>query len=674
MSIVSITEDVRAELVARLAATDALLSARRAESEEVRAQLAEAQTDLSILRAELAEHAEQILAIRASASWRLSAPVRLAGRLVESVALWHIWGRERPSTSPPPSDTPIDTMNCDAVTFARPHECAAQDSQGRPPEPRASVAGTLADPLLLAVDEPKLTYRPTFSILMPICDAPPRSLRRALDSMIWQAYPEWELILCDDGSTRPETLTALEAAAQVDARIHLHTLGAQRGIVATTSSALGMAAGEFVAMLDYDHALLPAALLEVARALNADRTLDLVYTDHDAEGDGEGTTTFYKPFWSLEMFRGVLHERHLLVVRRTLAEELGGLDPTWDSALDFELMLCLAEDTQRIEQVPVTLYRWREIPERRVFAKDGEGERESQSLYALARQSRHTLRSGARAVALPGSEYERQLGPVRALMPATSVVIRASGVEPYLASCCQRIVAGRRYPQLEVLVIGGDISRDLRVRLEAMGAVLVAGGEEARTAGQAGLERAAGELIISMAGDLQVHTPDWLEHFLAACELPGVACVTPLILSADGKVADAGLRTAAEASVGSATSIVQPAAAGPRRLSCLSEVSALSGECYAVTRRVLDALGGLNPYYGGDRCQAIDLSMRALSAGQRTVCTPHVIFRHEKPTLGGEVHDALDELLLADTWARLPRRSNPSRDESFGRASAGHWM
>ena len=53
---------------------------------------------------------------------------------------------------------------------------------------------------------------------------------------------------------------------------------------------------------------------------------------------------------------------HLLVVRRSLVESVGGLDSTYDGVQDFELMLRVAERTDRIEHVPRILYHWRKLP------------------------------------------------------------------------------------------------------------------------------------------------------------------------------------------------------------------------------------------------------------------------------------------------------------------------
>ena len=206
-------------------------------------------------------------------------------------------------------------------------------------------------------------FQPTISILMPTYNTPARYLRRAIDSVLSQVYPYFELCINDDGSTSAETLATLDECARRDRRIHVKRSPVNMGISRATNAALGVARGDYVAMLDHDDELAPEALVEVVRALNRDPDLDVVYTDQDyIDADGTVAEPFFKPDWSPELFRGVMYVGHLLVVRRTLASEVGGFDAKFDNVRDFEFMLRLSESTSRIHHVPKILYHWRRVP------------------------------------------------------------------------------------------------------------------------------------------------------------------------------------------------------------------------------------------------------------------------------------------------------------------------
>jgi glycosyltransferase involved in cell wall biosynthesis len=548
-----------------------------------------------------------------------------------------------------------------------------------PPAPRLTpgprvTPGNSTDPLLLAAEARRLQYRPLISVLVPVYNTAPAYLTLCVDSVLDQAYPEWELILCDDGSTRTETQTALTRIASLDSRIRVHLSEVNHGISSATNKALADARGEFVAMLDHDDEMLPGALFEVAKALNADRSLDVIYTDQDhIEADGGFAEAFYKPDWSLELFRGVMYVGHLLVVRRSLANEIGGFDQAFDHVQDFEFMLRLAEKTTRISHVPKVLYHWRKIPGSLAYADD---EKKNIGQLQAAAVNAHLTRCSVEATARPNPEHAHRLlitPRSRTDHPLASIVVRAPRQESFLAASCERLIAEGAYPAKELVVVVGDTSFETRRQLESLGAIIVATHQRTGGALSTGLMHATGDLIISFAGDLRIETPDWLEHLLFGCQLPGVACVTPVVLSSDGTVASAG-------SLLGGPQVTMPAMRGWRpetdgyagSLSCVREISAVPGDCFAITRSALDYLGGLNRYLLDDHYQAVDLSLRARSAGMRNLCTPRVLVRHGDEQPSDHAGDALDAILLSDVWRKFIEKGDPYHNRNFQQSAPGY--
>lgn len=608
--------------------------ARAAKAE---AGLGEAQGELSRLRTEVAALTRRLDEVYASTSWRVSSPVRAAGRQVERLSRSARTGR----------------LRREAGRLARrvAPELMARRARARAAPRRLEPA---SDPLLLAAEAARLTYRPLISVLMPVFNTPPVYLRLAVESVLEQAYPEWELCICDDGSSDTQTRAALAELQARDSRIHVHTFAGNRGIGAATNAALDMARGEYVAMLDHDDELSPGALYAVARVLNDDASWDVVYTDQDSvEPDGSLAEVFRKPDWSPELFRGVMYLGHLLVVRRTLAVEAGAFDPAFDNVQDYEFALRVGERTNRIIHVPEVLYHWRKIPGSVATHADVKKDIEPRQAAAV---NAHLARCGipAEARSNPAAAHRLIISPrARRDRPRVSVVVRAAGVEAHLPACLASI-AESTYPDREVILAGGEVTGELAGRLEAMGGLRLAPGARGSAAALTGVRAATGHVIVSLAGDLVVETADWLEHLLFDCELTGVACVTPVVLAVDGRVSSAGL-------VLSTDGAVRPAMNGWRAgsdgyagsLSCVREVSAVSGSCLAFTRGVLDSLGGLDPFYASAYYQAVDLSVRALAAGHRNLCTPRVLVRHRASPPPDDDSLTLDRLLLLDAWEPL---------------------
>ena len=54
--------------------------------------------------------------------------------------------------------------------------------------------------------------KPLISVITPVFDTPVQRLAEAIESVLAQAYENWELMLIDDGSSDAEFLRALPAA------------------------------------------------------------------------------------------------------------------------------------------------------------------------------------------------------------------------------------------------------------------------------------------------------------------------------------------------------------------------------------------------------------------------------------------------------------------------------
>ena len=114
-------------------------------------------------------------------------------------------------------------------------------------------------------DQRTLAYRPTISILTPVCNPGPAALRDAIASVLAQTYDRWELCLADGASDAPGVAAMLAGAAVSDARIRVRRLPRNLGASGNLNAALGMATGEFVLPLDQDGLLAPDLLYAVAR-------------------------------------------------------------------------------------------------------------------------------------------------------------------------------------------------------------------------------------------------------------------------------------------------------------------------------------------------------------------------------------------------------------------------
>lgn len=231
---------------------------------------------------------------------------------------------------------------------------------------------------------PASEIAPKFSILLPVYNSPIEFLRECLISVRKQYFEAWELCVVDDASTRQDVLELLDTFAREDVRIRLHRRSSNGGISRATNDALAMATGDYVVMLDHDDLLRPHALLELARKIKKDASVDVIYTDEDKiTSDGQRIVPFLKPAFSPEYLLRVMYPGHLLCVRRTVAQAIRGFDSAYDGIQDYEFFLRLTEDTRRIEHLPLILYHWRQSPSSSALEGNVKGDMDSKQIAAV---------------------------------------------------------------------------------------------------------------------------------------------------------------------------------------------------------------------------------------------------------------------------------------------------
>jgi GT2 family glycosyltransferase/2-polyprenyl-3-methyl-5-hydroxy-6-metoxy-1,4-benzoquinol methylase len=504
-----------------------------------------------------------------------------------------------------------------------------------------------------------LTYRPTFSVVIATYETEPEWLWGAVESVRRQLYPNWELCIADDGSTREDTLALLRELDERDPRIRV-TYGDHQGIAAASNAALGLARGEFVAFLDHDDELKPNALAEVAKLLNARRDLDYVYSDEDKKDvDGRLTSPFFKPGWSPDLLMSVNYVTHFSVYRKEILDRVGGLRPGYEGSQDHDLALRVTEETDRIAHLPVPLYSWRKVPGSAAASLSYKGYAFEAGRRALADALRRRGQTGVVDDGLVEGRYRVRYeirgraadGPGGRADPEVLIVIPTRDRLDLLERCVESIERTSTYPNYRLLVVDND-SRE-RSTLEYLDRF---GGEVFRYPGEFNFARmmnvaaeragSAGYLLF-LNNDTEVIAPEWIESMLEHAQRPDVAAVGARLLYPDGSPQHEGIIVGIEGAA--AKNMAHPYfALGETIRNC----SAVSAACLMIRTDVFRELGGFEERLAV-AFNDVDLCLRAREKGYEIVYTPHaVLYHHEGSTRGvGGSQSPRDEELFRARWA-----------------------
>jgi glycosyltransferase involved in cell wall biosynthesis len=120
--------------------------------------------------------------------------------------------------------------------------------------------------MLQALPLSPLSGNPLVSVLMPVCNYD-RYLARAVGSVLDQTYGNFELLICDDGSTDSSLAIARQLAAS-DARIQV-VAKPNGGQASALNAAFALHSGEIICILDADDVFLPHKIQRVVEAYRA---------------------------------------------------------------------------------------------------------------------------------------------------------------------------------------------------------------------------------------------------------------------------------------------------------------------------------------------------------------------------------------------------------------------
>jgi glycosyltransferase involved in cell wall biosynthesis len=222
-----------------------------------------------------------------------------------------------------------------------------------------------------------MTSPPRVSIVTPSLNQG-AYLSDAIDSVLSQDYPEIEYIVLDGGST-----DGSEAVLRryEDRLAHLR-IGPDSGQTGALIEGFARATGDIAGWLNADDVLEPTAIREAVDTFDADPRRRFVFGD-SAWIDAAGRTLqpkrempFHRWIW-LRTYNYIPQPSAFW--RRDLYDEVGGLDTSFDLAMDSDLFARFAERTNPVH-VPRSWSRMRRHPEQKNLRLRAQSDREDERI------------------------------------------------------------------------------------------------------------------------------------------------------------------------------------------------------------------------------------------------------------------------------------------------------
>ncbi|TCJ20693.1 glycosyltransferase [Rubrobacter taiwanensis] len=492
-------------------------------------------------------------------------------------------------------------------------------------------------------------YRPPVSFIMAVRDPRPERLKRALDSMLSQVYPGWELRICSSSATGP-VRDVLARYERLDGRIRVERAEPTAGEPEMLNSAISGAAGEFAGILGQEDELAPDALFEVVRLLQENPAADLIYTDEDQLDDGgERFAPVFKPDFSPDLLMCHNYVGRLCIYRRSLLGEVGGFRPELDGAHEYDLLLRVTERTENIYHLPRVLYH------RRVHRRDsGRAQKSSGRVLSEAlerRRIRGTVEPGPRPATFRVRYEIRQT-------PKISIVIPTRDNAALLRRCVESIERLTTYPNYEIAIVDND-SRDPQTLgyLASTPHKVLEFREKFNYSriNNFAVSHTDGEHILFLNDDTEVISPGWLEAMLEHAQRPEIGAAGAKLIYPDGRIQHAGVLLGAGSvwMPGIATHSHQyypvTSSGYGGALEQVRNYSAVTAACMMLRRAVFEEVGGFEESLRTS-FNDVDLCLKIRERGYRIVYTPYAELYHYESASRGYVNSSEGALYIRERW------------------------
>ncbi len=488
--------------------------------------------------------------------------------------------------------------------------------------------------------------RPSFSVVMPVYNTPDELLEKAIQSVVGQLYPHWELCIADDASTLPHVRTILERFAAAEPRIKVAYRPVNGHICEASNTALSLATGDYVALFDHDDTLSRTALYEVAAEIDAHPDAQFIYSDEDKiDVEDRRFDPYFKPDWNPDLNNTQNYTSHLSVYRAELIRSLGGFRKGFEGSQDWDLFLRAIEriPASAIRHIPKLLYHWRAAPGSTALQLAEKDYPIEAARLALAE---HFKRRGetVELVPVPGDHW-RVMYPVPSPPPFVSLIIPTRNALKLVRQAVQSILAVTDYPNFEIVVV--DNESDDPATIAYLDGLAKGGNPRVRVIpyhapfnysaiNNFAVRETKAQVVGLLNSDVEAIDRGWLSEMVSQACRPGIGAVGAMLYYPVNTVQHAGVVLGLGGVAGHPYKEFPRGDQGQKnRLRLVQNYSAVTAACLVIMKDRYLEVGGLNEKDLAIAFNDVDLCCKLINAGYRNLWTPHAeLYHHESATRG----------------------------------------
>lgn len=513
-----------------------------------------------------------------------------------------------------------------------------------------------------------LKEKPLISLICPVWRPLKQDLESALLSVLSQTYPNWELILIDDGGKSEQITTLITYYTQLDPRIKSFPLTQNQGISGATNHGLQQAQGAYIGFLDHDDMLVDVALEIMMRAAQVKKA-KILYSDEDkVDSSGHFSAPNFKPDYNYRYLLGCNYICHFTMIEASLLKKVNMLNPAYDGAQDHDFILRLIEHVkeEEIYHVPALLYHWRKT-ENSTASSIGNKHYAIEAGIGCVSEHLKRQQRPAKVSSIDKMSLYRQEWTIKT-RPSVSIIIPFRDQIETTKTCISSLLENLDYPNYEIILVDNfSIEPETQAYLKLLETnpkIKILHIEERfnfSRLNNLAAEKSKSDFLFFLNNDVFIEQKDFLALMVKeALSLPKIAIVGAALLYPNNTIQHAGVAVGPEV-IGVHThrgqSYKDYGYIGRIRLN--HEVTAVTGAALLIKKEIFTELGMFDEEQLPIAYNDVDLCLKAKKAGWKILyCAEAVAFHHESLSRGSDDKPEHEERFFHETETMKKRWEN----------------
>ena len=540
-------------------------------------------------------------------------------------------------------------------------------------------------------------YMPKISILVPLWNNQRKYQTQMLDSVMNQTYENWELCLAD-GSDDDHAYIGEICRQYVESsggRVVYQKLEKNGGIAGNTNACLAMATGEYIGLLDQDDILHPSVLYEYVKAVN-EQGADYLYCDETTfAGDdiNHMLTMHFKPDYSPDNLRANNYICHFSVFARKLLDGNELFRSRYDGSQDHDMILRLTDNARKVVHVPRLMYYWRSHAGSVASGIEAKPYAIEAAKGAVAD---HLRKHGFDHFKIESTRAFETIFRIRYQImgnPKISIIIANRDHAADLRRCVSSIVEKSTYDNYEIVIAENNSAtqeiKDYYTQLlgfpyedkevqhsqdKKISIVTFKGEFNYSAVNDLGVKHSNGEYILLLNNDTEVITVNWMEELLMYAQREDVGAVGAKLYYKDKTIQHAGvvIGLGAHRTAGHTHYKQHRQNLGYMGRLCYAQnVTAVTGACLMVKKRLFEEVGGLDETFAVS-LNDVDFCLKLREKGLLNVFTPFAeLFHYESISRGlddsGEKAERYnrESEMFREKWKEMLEAGDPYYNPNF---------